>query len=317
MSTEPYVAGVGAANVDVHGRSRARIVMRDSNPGHLRTSAGGVTRNVIENLARQGVPTMLFTAVGDDVYGDKIRRDTAAVGTDMSHLLTVPGEASSTYIAVLDEHGDMLVGMSDMSILRFVTEAYLDANRALLRGAAAVVCDPCLPIPIVRCLIETAAPEAPVFLDPVSTAYARAVAPLAGRIFCLKPNRMELGVLSGEETDTDEGVIRGADRLLERGTARVAVSLGARGCYYADRTGLRLFRALRPETEMANATGAGDAFMSGLVHGFVSGFSPEETLDYALACGIVAIRSEATISPDMSDAQVRAVLKTNKLQGDE
>lgn len=317
MSTGPYVAGVGAANVDVHGRSRARIVMRDSNPGHLRTSAGGVTRNVIENLARQGVATVLLTAVGDDVYGDKIRADTAAVGTDVSCLLTVPGEPSSTYIAVLDEHGDMLIGMSDMSILRYVTEAYLEEHRALLRGAAAVVCDPCLPIPIVRFLVEEAARGVPVFLDPVSTAYARAVAPLAGSLFCLKPNRMELAVLSGEETDTDEGVVRAADRLLARGTRRVAVSLGARGCYYADAEGRRIFRALRPESEMVNATGAGDAFMSGLVHGFVGGFSPEETLDYALACGIVAVRSEATISPGMSDAQVRAVLRENNLQGDE
>lgn len=42
-----YVLGIGAANVDVHGMSRAAIVMRDSNPGHLRTSAGGVTRNIM------------------------------------------------------------------------------------------------------------------------------------------------------------------------------------------------------------------------------------------------------------------------------
>ena len=53
--SEPYVLGIGAANIDVHGKSRVPIVMRDSNPGHLRTSAGGVTRNVLENLARLGV----------------------------------------------------------------------------------------------------------------------------------------------------------------------------------------------------------------------------------------------------------------------
>ena len=30
---EPYIAGVGAANIDLMGRSRAPIVMEDSNPG--------------------------------------------------------------------------------------------------------------------------------------------------------------------------------------------------------------------------------------------------------------------------------------------
>ena len=61
--SEPYVIGIGAANIDVHGKSREPIVMRDSNPGHLRTSAGGVTRNVLENLSRLGVRTRLISCL--------------------------------------------------------------------------------------------------------------------------------------------------------------------------------------------------------------------------------------------------------------
>ena len=52
---EKYVVGVGGANLDMHARSRNPVVMRDSNPSYMHTSAGGVTRNIIENLARQGV----------------------------------------------------------------------------------------------------------------------------------------------------------------------------------------------------------------------------------------------------------------------
>ena len=306
---ELYVCGVGAANVDVHGRSRNTIVMRDSNPGHLRTSAGGVTRNVLENLSRQGVDARLFTAVGDDVYGGKIKADSAAAGIDVSRVLTVPGAASSCYIAVLDERGDMLLGMSDMSILENVTEEYLARHGDMLSRAAAVCCDPCLPIPILDYLVSEAAGGAPVFLDPVSTAYARAVEPMVGKLYCVKPNRMELSVLSGVETDTDDGVIKGADILLRRGVRQVCVSLGERGCYFADDEGHRLFRSLRPLPVMENATGAGDAMMSGLIHGHIFGMGCEEKLDYALACGIIAICSGDTISRDMSDALVRQPMK--------
>jgi pseudouridine kinase len=304
-----YIAGVGAANADVHGRSRNAVVMRDSNPGRMRISSGGVTRNIIENLARQGVPTKLLTAVGGDVFGEMIMRDTSAAGTDLSDALTIDGEPSSCYIAALDESGEMLIGLSDMSILRYVTEDYLSGKRALLRAAAAVVCDPCLPVPSLRYVIEEAARGVPVFLDPVSTAYARAAAPLIGGVFCVKPNRMELAVLAGTDTDTDDGIKRAAEILLGRGTKRVAVSLGARGCYYADDSGVRMFRTLRPLTEMDDATGAGDAFMSGLVHGFVAGYGAEETLDYALAAGILAIQSDLTINPLMSDAAVRRTME--------
>ncbi len=303
-----FVLGIGAANVDVHGRSRASVVMRDSNPGHLRTSVGGVTRNVLENLSRLGVSARMVSAVGDDVYGEMIRRDSEAAGLDMSGLITVPAESSSCYISMLDAHGDMLVAMSDMGILRHITPEVVDGRAELIREAAAVVCDPCLPVETVARIIERAG-DTPVFLDPVSTAYARAVAPVVDGLFLIKPNRMELAVLSGVETDTDDGLIEACGELLARGVRRVAVSLGERGCYYADREGTRAFRALRPLTEMANANGAGDAFMAGLVYGHVKGLSAEETLDRALAAGIVAIRSEMTINPEMSEESLARALK--------
>ena len=44
-----YIAGIGGANVDIHGQSDAPIVMRDSNPGRLHLSAGGVCRNICDN----------------------------------------------------------------------------------------------------------------------------------------------------------------------------------------------------------------------------------------------------------------------------
>ena len=126
---------------------------------------------------------------------------------------------------------------------------------------------------------STARETRPVFLDPVSTAYARRAAPLAGRFYGLKPNSLELAVLAGMDTDTDEGVERAAASLAERGAKCVAVSLGERGCYFAGAGGERFYRALRPVGEMRNATGAGDAFLAGLVYGFVNGMSPEDAVD--------------------------------------
>lgn len=302
-----YVLGIGAANVDVHGMSRAAIVMRDSNPGHLRTSAGGVTRNVMENLARLGVEARMVSALGDDLFGDLVRRESAAAGLDMSECITLPGVTSSCYVSILDERADMLVAMSDMSVLEHVTPAAVDSKRALIRGAAAVVCDPCLPAETLESILDNAG-EVPVFLDPVSTAYAHRAQPLAGRFYGLKPNRMELAILAGMDTDTDAGIERAADALIERGTKCVAVSLGERGCYYADAAGNRFYRALRPVSEMRNATGAGDAFLAGLVCGFVTGLSAADSVDCALAAGHIAVESDLTISPEMSAARLREVL---------
>ncbi len=303
---ERYVAGVGAANVDVHGRSRKPIVMRDSNPGFLRTSVGGVTRNILENLARQGVPASLLTAVSDDVYGEKILRDSAAAGIDVSHVYQKQGVASSCYIAMLDERGDMLLGMSDMRIIQNLHTGYLDENRDLLQNAAAIVCDACLPCDFLDYLVSGPASGAKVFIDPVSTAYARQMKPVTGKFFGIKPNEMELAILSGMPTGSEAEIERACEALLNLGVSRIAVSRGERGCYYADADGNRTFRALRPVEQMVNATGAGDAFMAGFIHGLIDDMPIDAGLDYALSSGITAIESMSTINPEMSDALVKA-----------
>lgn len=300
----PRVIGIGAANVDVHAQSRKGIVMRDSNPSYMATSVGGVTRNILENLARQGVSVALLSAIGDDVYGEKIVRDSTAAGIDLSHVWVKHGAVSSTYIAILDERGDMLLGMSDMRIIEDLPNAYLDENAGLLRDAEAIVCDACLPLAFLDHLVSHAAGNTPVLIDPVSTAYARQMAHIAGKFAAIKPNEMELSILSGLPTDTEAEMERACEALLKRGTKRIAVSRGEKGCYYADADGNRIFRALRPVSQMVNATGAGDAFMAGLTHALVRGLSVEEMLDYALASGITAIQSMTTINPDMSDALV-------------
>jgi len=307
------ILGIGAANVDIHGRSRNAIVMRDSNPGFLATSVGGVTRNILENLARQGLFTVLLTAVGDDLFGEMILRDSAAAGVDVSHVLRLQGIGSSGYVAVLDERGDMLLGMSDMRILESIPYSYLAEYAALLKAADAVVCDACLPLERLEQLLEHTGAETPVLIDPVSTAYARRMKPLAGRFTVIKPNELELAVLSGLPADTEAEIERASEELLRQGTKCVAVSRGDKGCYYADADGNRMFRALHPVEQMVNATGAGDAFLAGFAHGLVDGLPVPQRLDYALASGITAILSIPTINPDMSDALVRKNLQRYRL----
>lgn len=310
---QSYLVGVGAANVDIHGQSRKTIVLRDSNPGFLHTSAGGVTRNILENSARQGLPCTLLTAIGADPLGQTILESCKAVSIDVSHVQVIPGHPSSTYMAMLDETGDMYVAMSDMRILEALTGDYLRQNLELLLGAAAIVCDGCLPLPFLNELLALTIGKVPVFVDPVSTAYARKIEPIVGSFYGIKPNRMELEILSGQRAESDRDVEAAAEKVLARGTKCIAVSLGKRGCYYADAEGRRMFRSLRPLEQMANATGAGDAFMAGFVHGYIQAVPLEAQLDYALASGIVAIQSIDTINPEMCDAQVRDTIRSYRM----
>ena len=86
-----YIAGIGGANMDIYGRSDRQLIMRDSNPGSLHTSLGGVCRNICENLARLGENVRLITVVGDDVQGRGIVEGCEKAGIDMSAARVLRG----------------------------------------------------------------------------------------------------------------------------------------------------------------------------------------------------------------------------------
>ena len=96
-----HVLVIGAANLDIKGRPEDAIVRGTSVPGRIRSSLGGVARNVAENLARLEVETVLITAVGDDDAGERILGRAAGRGIDISRSLIVEGRRSGAYMALM------------------------------------------------------------------------------------------------------------------------------------------------------------------------------------------------------------------------
>lgn len=305
--TQLYIAGIGAANLDALWQSNAPINLRDSNPARRFDAVGGVARNICENIARLGIAVSMLSLTGDDAEGDIIIRESERAGIDMSRVARVAGAKSSSYIAVIDDSGDMLVGLSDMRLIRTMPLTYLEENAALLRGARLIVCDATLPEEILKKLAETYGEKC--LVDPVSIAYAKKLVPVMGRFLCIKPNRYELEVLSDVSCKTDGDIVRAAEMLLRSGTRTVIVSLGERGCYYADAAGRRFFRAIEPLARMVDATGAGDAFLGAFTAALANGLPAQDCVDRALAAGRIAAGSAHTVAPEMSEALIGETLR--------
>ena len=301
-----YIAGIGGANMDIHGRSDRPLIMRDSNPGTLHTSLGGVCRNICENLARLGADVRLVTVVGDDVHGRSILSGCEQAGIDMSATRVVQGERSSSYISIMDSSGDMLLAMSDMHIIKKLDERLVDDSRALLCGAALVVCDGNLSARAVSRLTQVC--TRPLYVDPVSTAWARELKPFIGRFDTVKPNRMELAALTDCPVETMPQIEAACDVLLAQGVRRVFVSMGADGMLCKGPEGIIYERSL-PFDGMVNATGAGDAAMAGIIHATKRGLDAKRTVQFAMAAGMVAIASPDTISRDMSTTAIETMIK--------
>ena len=301
MENSKFAVVVGGVNIDIGGRPFAPLTMKDSNPGRVTVSPGGVGRNIAHNLSLLGVRTYLLTALGDDLNARRITDSCTESGIDITHALRVPGEATSTYIYLDDSDGDMAVALSDMEICSRITPAYLESKKDLLNRASAVVADTNIPEESLAWITEHC--SVPVFADPVSTAKTGKLRSLLSRIHTLKPNRLEAEILSGIRITDDISAFRAARALLETGLRSVAITLGARGVMSADSHAVELIPCC--PAEVRNATGAGDAFMAALVWSWLEGEDFSASCRMAAAAAAIAVESDETINPALSPETVR------------
>ena len=210
-----YAVVVGGVNMDIGGRSFAPLVAKDSNPGKVRMSLGGVGRNIAHNMSLLGVDVRFLTAFGDDLYAQRIAASCGELGIDISHALTVAGGTTPTYLFLNDSDGDMALAISDMEICDRITPSYLAANLSLLNNAQLVVTDTNIPAESLRYLAEHC--TVPIFADPVSTAKAVKLKPILGKLHTLKPNRIEAELLSGVKITDEESLRLAAQTLLDTG----------------------------------------------------------------------------------------------------
>ncbi|MCI9332236.1 MAG: winged helix-turn-helix transcriptional regulator [Oscillibacter sp.] len=301
VQTAPYVTVVGGVNVDIGGRPSAALVARDSNPGAVSSSLGGVGRNIAHNMALLGLDVRLLTAFGDDLNAQKVAASCGELGIDISQSPVIPGGRTSTYLFINDEEGDMALAVSDMEIYQHLTPQALAQRHKLLDGSQVVVLDTNIPEESIAWLAENC--TAPLFADPVSTAKAVKLKPVLGKLHTLKPNRLEAELLSGVPITDGESLNRAADALLETGLHRVFISLGAGGVFAADRGGRVQLPCL--PAELVNATGCGDAFMAAIAWAYLQGTDLEETARAGLAASSIAMESRETIHPAMSEETLR------------
>ena len=303
-----YVVGIGAANVDIYGKSDIKIREHFDHPSIIKTAVGGVTRNVLENISKLGIETKLLTAVGDDIYGQLVLDKSKKAGIDVSHVLKVKNGRTGIFMQVQDSNNDMHLALCDMSISKNIDIKYVKANASVIKNAEVIVLDPSLDKEVITYILDNF--KVPVFVDPISDLYAKKIRPYLSKIYCIKPNLSELSVLANMTIDNDDDLFD-AYKKVNKKVKQLYVSLGRKGSLYKDDFGFMTKKNFRPVEKMVNASGAGDSCMACLVYGHINNMNMDKTVDYCLAAGLITIQSEETINPKFGVKLIRKVIKEN------
>lgn len=269
----PQVICLGEALIDFV--STAPVASVADAPSFV-PAPGGSPANSAVALARLGVPTGFIGKVGDDPFGRRLGQIIAENGVETSRLRYDPSARTALAFVALDEVGhpdfvffrhpsaDMLLSESDLD------QAYVAGARVLHTGSIILASEPSRSTTIAAMRLAKAS-GCLVSLDPNvrlslwrdADELREVLLPLCALADVVKLSEEDLGVLLG-----DADAERGADALLARGARLVVVTRGKDGCL--GKTASLTLRLPGHVVPVVETTGAGDAFLAGLLAGLLA-----------------------------------------------
>ncbi len=296
---------IGASNLDIKGQTDSYHLAKTSNPGTVQSTAGGVARNVAENLARLGVPTTLLSVVGSDLHAQHVMQVTQAAGVDLRYVQTVPDATTGLFLALLNQYGDLESAVADMSILSRLTPEYLDQHRPLFESASFVVVDADIPEQsLLYCIEQCERTGIPLCVEPISVARSRQILPHLDRMSMVTPNREEAEVLAGFPLRSADDVRRAGMELVQRGVRWAIITLGPEGVLAATAERVDFLPSI--STVVTDTVGAGDALTAGTVCGLMEGLDFLAAVRHGIACATLTLTTRLAVHPDLDRSRVAA-----------
>jgi D-beta-D-heptose 7-phosphate kinase/D-beta-D-heptose 1-phosphate adenosyltransferase len=269
--------------------------------------------NVARNVASLGGLAALAGVIGDDAAGGEALTLVAADPELESHLIVAPGRpttvktrfvANGQQLLRLDaEDARPIAHEVEAKLVRAIDHAVQGADAILLSDYAKGAVTPAV---IDACLRGARASGAALIVD----AKARSLAKY-GAADLIKPNALELSMLTGLPTETDAEVEEALAAVLAACTAKaVLVTRGAKGMSLGQRgQGVRHVRGV--PRRVFDVSGAGDTGLAALGLALAARADPIDAAGFAVLASGVAVTKVGTAvvtQAEMIDAELAAHL---------
>ena len=260
---------LGAVFVDVKGYPLSTYIPGGRNVGRVEQVPGGVSRNVVEDIANVELRPTFVSLVDDTVNTDYILRTPDGMGAGL---------------AVFDNHGDVCASISKRPDLRPLAALLDEKGDEIFRDADSIA----LEIDMDKELVKRVFAYARKYGKAVYAVVSNMSIAVERRDFlqqtsCFVCNLQEAGILfSDDYSEKTPAEMEELLRLKVRSARipRMIVTMGEQGAVYAEMDGES---GICPATrvEVQDTTGAGDAFFAGATIGLTYG----KTLGQSCAIG--------------------------------
>lgn len=281
MTPNANILCFGAAHFDRTLQCTETFVPAASNPVRtLHRKPGGVSRNIAVHLRLLGNNVAMLGAVGDDGDGDQVIESLSDIGIDTRHVMKIKDVATAGYTALLDETGELALGMMNAEVYDMLSIDRLQPHLANLLARPWWLIDANLPSESIQWLAENKG-TAKFCAATVSPSKAGRFKNVLDKVDLLIANRAETRVLTGIDITSLDQAKRAVELLRSTGIPDVIITLGAQGVVSSSGSKIAFWPPL--PTKVKDVNGAGDAFYSGFLSAYAK---PKTNFDTAMASGL-------------------------------
>lgn len=284
---------IGTTYVDIKGFPETVFIPEGRNAGSVELTAGGVGRNIAENIANCGQTSVFLSTVDHSSLSEGVLKHFRDNHISTEYM-TADDKGLGTWLAIFNEKGDVVSSISRRPRLDGILRTLNSRGDELFEETDSIIIESDIDDSIIEKVFALADKyHKTVYAVVANMSLAMRQLPALRRSGCFICNLQEAGMLAGKtlENKSDSELLKETANLAEKlGFQRFVVTRGEKGAVYVDRIRHAEGFAGAEPTEVVDTTGAGDAFFSGVVLGLTGGLSLKE------ACRIGAKLAASAIS---------------------
>lgn len=299
MKNKLGIVVFGAVFVDIKGYPLTTYIPGGRNAGRVEQVHGGVSRNVVEDIANVELRPTFVSLVDDDGIGagviDKLRNHKVNV----DYMQSVPN-GMGTWLAVFDHTGEVQAAISKRPDLSPVLELLDEKGDEIFENADSIAIEIDMDKDIVKKIFTLAKKHGKKVYAVVSNmSIAADRRDFIKESDCFVCNRQEAGILFTDNYD-DKTIDEMKQILIRKVISAqipcMIVTLGDMGAVYATSDGQCGYCPAR-KVLVKDTTGAGDAFFAGVTIGLTYGKSLDESCDIGAQLAASVIGSLENVCP--------------------
>lgn len=290
---------IGAVFVDIKGYPYSTFIPGGRNAGYVEYVHGGVSRNIVEDIANVELrPTYLSLVDKSGAGADVIHKlQDHKVNTD---YMVPTRDGMGTWLAVFDNDGDVVAAVSKRPDLTPLLNVLEKRGDELFSQADSI----CIEIDMDKDIVKRVFQLAEKYQKPVYAVVSNMSIAVERRDFlrstsCFVCNLQEAGILFSEEYDglsVEEMTEVLRNKVQMARLPAMVVTMGSRGAIWATADGQAGVCPAK-KVDMKDSTGAGDAFFSGVAIGLTYGKTLAEACEIGTRLAASVICTSENVCP--------------------